>query len=244
MIRQLFAKFIKNTEELNYGRGIVVRWSTEKILNSKESFRILDLGLGVGTDIKNIRAKLDPRKVEYYGLETDSSYISHSRKIAKVFKIDIEHQKIPAANAYFDIVIANQIIEHTKEIFWIFSEISRVLKPKGIVIVGIPNLASFHNRILLLLGLQPSCIEILGPHVRGITKDGFKRFIETGKFYKVLKIAGSNFYPFPAPLAKLLARIFPNFSVGLFFLIERTNKKGSYISILEKNSFETPYFKG
>ena len=53
-------------------------------------------------------------------------------------------------------MIANQILEHTKEVFWIWHEIARVLAPQGQLILGVPNLASAHNRLLLLLGRQPT----------------------------------------------------------------------------------------
>jgi len=45
--------------------------------------------------------------------------------------VNIENESIPVSEGYFDIVIVNQIVEHMKEIFWIFGEISRVLKKGG-----------------------------------------------------------------------------------------------------------------
>jgi len=68
-----------------------------------------------------------------------------------VHSLDIERDRFPYADASVDLIVANQIIEHTKEIFFIFSEISRVLKTGGLAIIGVPNLGSLHNRIALLL---------------------------------------------------------------------------------------------
>jgi len=143
-----------------------------------------------------------------------------------------------------DLIVANQIIEHTKEIFWIFSEIVRVLKPGGACIVGVPNLASFHNRIALLLGMQPTTIELLGPHVRGITAPSFKNFITYGNYFQVSATTGANFYPFPSPMGTYLAKTFPALSVCLFFILIRTGKNGSFLEVLDDNFYETPFFRG
>jgi SAM-dependent methyltransferase len=156
----------------------------------------------------------------------------------------VERQKFPFESEFFDVVIANQIVEHTKDLFWIYSEISRVLKPQGYVLTGVPNLASFHNRIALLLGLQPTAIEVLGPHVRGFTAPSFIQFIETDGFFINRAIKGSNFYPFRPAVSRVLSRLFPLMSVGLFFKTQRTSKPGLFIEVLKARFFETAYFAG
>ena len=49
-------------------------------------------------------------------------------------------------------------------------EFSRVLKVGGQIIVGLPNLAALHRRILLLLGKQPTCIRANGALSEGSLK--------------------------------------------------------------------------
>lgn len=100
----------------------------------------------------------------------------------------------------------NQIFEHVKEVFWILHEVTRVLKKGGSLIVGVPNLASLHNRFLLLLGAQPTSIQNDSAHLKGFTKSDFKKLLQSGfnGGYKLEGFAGSNFYPFPPLLAKPL----------------------------------------
>ena len=43
-----------------------------------------------------------------------------------VFALNIERDALPFEDGSVDIVIANQILEHTKEFFWIFHQVSRV----------------------------------------------------------------------------------------------------------------------
>jgi SAM-dependent methyltransferase len=161
-----------------------------------------------------------------------------------VHALDAERSRFPFEGRFFDVVLANPVLEHTKEIFWIASEVSRVLKPGGAFVVGVPNLASLHSRAMLLLGLQPSPIEVLGPHVRGYTKGGLSRFLTAGGFFDLLEVRGANFYPFPPAVAKPLSRVFPTLSVSLFFRCRRTDKEGVFLDVLREHSFETEYFRG
>jgi SAM-dependent methyltransferase len=151
---------------------------------------------------------------------------------------------LPFNDEYFDIVIANQVLEHTKDIWWITSEISRVIKKGGIFLVGVPNLLSLHNQLLMLLGRHPISIEIVGPHVRGFTIDGFSRFIKLDNYFELLKVAGSNFYPFPINISKIACKLFPMWSVGIFFLVQRTSRVGNFIHTLDSRLYETAYFRG
>lgn len=243
MIRNYLIKIKKKTEYLNYGRNIIANWASNHVEKIPDNAKILDLGLGEGTDLLNIK-KLNPNVV-LYGVEAYEPNVKIARKNGiLVNQFDIEKQTYPFQDDTFDVIVANQIIEHTKEIFWIFSEISRVLKPNGICIIGVPNLASLHNRIALLFGMQPPTMQLLGPHVRGIAEDSFRNFIEEKKIFKLNSVKSSNFYPFPAWLSKYLVRIFPNFAVSKFYLVERTNSSELFISNLSDHFFETPYFRG
>ena len=248
MFRNLLSRLKHGTEGLNYGRDIVLTWSVESARRlSLDTITILDIGVGKGVDLLNVKSALAaiPKQVELLGVECYEPNVQLARTNGiTVFSVNIEYEAIPLQAGSIDLLIANQIVEHTKELFWIFSEISRVLKPGGQAIVGVPNLASLHNRIMLLLGEQPSSIELLGPHVRGFTRPAFTRFITCEDFFEVKEVKGSNFYPFPPTASKVLSKAMPTLSVGLFFLIERSHKKGCFIEILDSRFYETPYFRG
>src|SRR5205823_11009821 len=86
-----------------------------------------------------------------------------------VARRDLERETFPWPDAAFDVVVANQVFEHLKNIWLPLSEAYRVLKAGGHLVVSVPNLASLHNRVLLAFGRQPTSIHTLGPHVRGYT---------------------------------------------------------------------------
>lgn len=246
MVVDFFRKLKRGTENLNYGRDLVACMAAKHCagLGARE-LRVLDIGLGNAEDLLNVAEKLRPLGASLCGLESYAPNVQRAReKGIDVRALDVERQSFPFPDAHFHVVLANQVLEHTKEIFWILSEVSRVLVPGGAVIVGVPNLASLHSRAMLLVGMQPSPIEVLGPHVRGFTKGGFVRFVTAGGYFEVKEVRGSNFYPFPGWAAKPLARLIPSLSVSLFFLSVRTARAGRFISVLDEHPFETEFFKG
>jgi len=227
---------------LNYGRHLIEEFCIQSIPYSN----VLDIGAGFGDDLM-IANKINPdcrmHALEYY----PSNIINLEEKEIQVSSIDLEKETFPYDNNNFDIVIANQILEHTKEIFWIFHEISRILKPGGKLIVGVPNLASMHNRLLLLFGHQPSPIKSASAHVRGFTKRDLIQFINLcwPDGYNLIKWSGSNFYPFPPFISKPLARIFPSCAWGLFMLLKKEREySNEFIQFPSNENLETNYFVG
>lgn len=232
--------------DLNWGREIIVQSVVDFTSHSQlDTFVILDVGVGQGDDLQNIVHQLPMVHFKLHGIENHPEYIQSAReKGITVSNIDIERDQFQYPDGSVDIVIINQVLEHTKEVFWIISEISRVLKPGGLLIVGVPNLAALHNRLALLLGLQPACIQLLSGHIRGYTRKALRDFIITDNYFSYQSMSGSNFYPFPRDMAKLLGTVFPSLAVGIFLTVTRTDKPGTYLKILERYTFETPYYHG
>lgn len=183
-LRRIFRKFREGTHNHDFGRDVVLNLMKKYIDKSdSDSLKVLDIGVGSGIDLENIKNFFNTKKFQLWGMDINElNLIGVREKGIIAHCLDIEREKWPFRDEFFDIVVANQIIEHTKEIFFVFSEISRVLRVGGIVIVGVPNLASLHCRVLLLLGEQPPCIEMLGSHVRGISKNAFTEFVETNGY--------------------------------------------------------------
>ena len=249
MIRELLIKLISGTQCLVYGRDIIIEFVSQTTSKLDGNLNLLDIGCGDGTDLINIRDRVELSQFgskkyanKYYGIETEAKNIQAAKQQGiQVLSANIEKDRLPFDNEFFDIVIINQVLEHTKELFFIFGELSRIMKKNAILVVGVPNLASFHNRIALLFGFQPPTIELLSAHIRGFTKNDFKKFVETDGFFELIEYKGSGFYPFPMKMSKLLGKLFPTMAVGSFYKIRRMDKDGNFILILDNFSFETPY---
>jgi SAM-dependent methyltransferase len=239
-------------DSLHFATPWIADWAARQVDQVRgRPPRVLDVGMGAGRDLLAIRDRCAGigTPPELYGLESQPARIDAARAAGiRTFGVDLERQRLPADDAFFDMVVANHVIEHLKELPWFFSEVARVLAPGGLVIVGCPNLASWHNRLMLLLGRQPPCMKVLGPHVRGITRSGLRRFLEQGGYFEVVATRGSNFYPVPVLwLNRALAAVLPGMCASTHIVARRTGKAGTFLDVLDSGVLgigDTPYFRG
>ncbi|MDD5016284.1 MAG: class I SAM-dependent methyltransferase [Atribacterota bacterium] len=122
-----------------------------------------------------------------FGIEISQqrAEIARTRGI-KVVQMDIEETTFPFDDSSFDVILCTEILEHLYNPSHLLSETFRCLKPGGSCIIVIPNLASWHSRLLLLFGYQPYSMPIspqfhdLGVIVKGSWESG-EHLSEGGK---------------------------------------------------------------
>jgi SAM-dependent methyltransferase len=207
-----------------YGPGVVFSFLQQCAVPET----VLDLGAGSGRDLQLAR-RIHP-DVKTYAVEWSPENIATlGQSGAQVWQCDLETSELPFATESLDIVIANQVLEHIKELFWVVHEVTRVLKIGGHFIVGVPNVASLHNRVGLLFGKHPTQAKACSAHLRIFSKQDFLLFLEDGfpNGYTLEGFAGSQFYPFPMHVARALACLMPTAAFSIFFLL-RKNKPYSY----------------
>jgi methionine biosynthesis protein MetW len=229
-------------KRLNYGRHLI-----RKFLEESSPFeKVLDIGAGRGADL--LYALEIQKNATLYAVENFPPYVKElESKGVTVFARDIEREKLPFEDESLDVILINQVLEHVKDVFWILNEISRVLKVGGHLIVGVPNLASLHNRFLLMLGKQPTSIKNDSAHVRGYTKSDFRNLLNAGftDGYSLSNFGGSNFYPFPAPIAKPLAVLMPTMAWGIFMNWKKEKAyHNEYLKYPVEKELETRFFLG
>ncbi len=226
---------------LNYGRDIVARFVSD--VNIRVA---LDLGPGLGEDIAAVLAAHPHARV--VGLEAHGPYVQQLRSAGvEVAACDIERDAFPFDEESVDLIIANQVFEHVKEVFWILHECARVLRVGGSLVIGVPNLASFHNRLLLAVGRQPTSLANWSAHVRGFTKSDLVATIDKpfpGGF-QLVQTGGANFYPLPGPLARPAARIWPGGAWAVFGRFEKVAPyAGSYLRWPIDQHLESNFYLG
>lgn len=115
----------------------------------------LDVGCddGAWTEVVRERLAIPPGQVAGLEIVPERAALARDRGFdVRVGDID---RRWPFEDDSFDVVHANQVIEHVQRLDHFVDETLRVLRPGGRVLVCTENLASWHNVSALALGYQP-----------------------------------------------------------------------------------------
>ncbi len=207
---------------------------------------VVDLGAGGGRDLAIVR-RLHP-EATLIAVEAGSEYAKNlAGKADYIYIANIERDPLPLKDEQADLIMANQVLEHTKEIFWIFHQVSRSLRVGGSFLFGVPNICSLHNRFLLLLGSQPTQHKVCSAHVRPFSRNDTLAFLNAcfPGGYELTAFRGAQFYPFPARASRLLANAFPTFAFTIFFRIRKVREyRDEFITYPGRAGLETNFWTG
>ena len=128
------------------------------VIEPRAHGRLLDCGCGDGEFTVQVASRA--RVSEAYGIECASHRIGEANDRGIIVTEGNLDDPLPYKSRFFNIVHAGQIIEHLCNIDLFLKEIKRVLRPDGYAVLSINNLASWHNRFCLALGVQT-----VPPHV-------------------------------------------------------------------------------
>lgn len=195
--------------------------------------RILDCGCASGELTLQLGMQVGTNRLYGVDLIERSAQVARSRGIEAL--VANLNTGFPFQDASFHVVCGSQVLEHVVQTDTFIKEVHRVLKPGGYALISVPNLASAHNILFLLLGWQPWAADVsfevyvgnpLNPrnlsqresrqlgHVRLFTYPGFRELIEYHGF-TVERLTGDGYYPFPIWISKLMSKIDPRHSVFL-----------------------------
>lgn len=122
-------------------------------LPEKKESTYLDLGCNDGLKTIKRAKKIKTEKIN--GIEIVKSQANKAKKNGvNVYVTDLEN-KFPISSNSIDVVTNNQVIEHLNNTDFFLTEILRILKKGGILILSTENLASWHNIFSLFCGFQP-----------------------------------------------------------------------------------------
>ena len=117
-----------------------LRWVDEALEKIPKSAKILDVGAGEGALVERYRGR------GWDILGVDSAYESPNVRRADLLSL-------PFDSGAFDAALCLDVLEHIALLDQprALSEIARVLKPGGGLLLSVPNLAHLHSRIRFLL---------------------------------------------------------------------------------------------
>lgn len=200
------------------------------LIRSNSKGKLLDVGCDNGEWTMKLAQKMKIGRGRIFGIDVvKERYNAAIKKGIIVKEVDLNN-KFPFKDEEFDLVHANQVIEHLWSLDNFVSEIKRVLKKNGYVIICTENLSSWHNIVAVLLGFQPFSLTnissvgaignpfaltaVKGPtfdswkHTRVLTYYGLKEIFRKHGFV-IEESFGFGYFPFPSIIARFLARLDP-----------------------------------
>jgi 2-polyprenyl-3-methyl-5-hydroxy-6-metoxy-1,4-benzoquinol methylase len=187
------------------------------LLDNNPKAVILDIGCNDGEFTVKIANRIGANNV--YGIEIDRAKVDlSSKKEIKVAICDL-NGKLPFDNDSFDIITANQVIEHLYSPSNAFKEVYRLLKKGGYAVFSTLNLCSWHNIFFMIFGMQPLGMHLCEIQIGNIFYGGethghirlfsLKALKDMAWYYgfRVKQTMGSGYYPFPLPISRVLSHL-------------------------------------
>jgi 2-polyprenyl-3-methyl-5-hydroxy-6-metoxy-1,4-benzoquinol methylase len=116
--------------------------------------RLMDAGCGDGVNLSFLARMADRRRwpTTVVGTDYSSLRISRAGTLRAGGLIQSSVTALAVKDATFDVVLCNQVLEHVPDDRSAFVELRRVLRPGGLLIVGVPNegsrLGTLRNHVL------------------------------------------------------------------------------------------------
>ncbi len=176
----------------------------------------------------------------YVGIDISPTSVTEAQRIGlNALKLDVSSDVLPFEDSVFDGVYCSEVIEHLFNPDFAVEEFKRVLKPSGKILLSTPNLASWYNRLLLPLGVQPvgtevSTMRILGRGTKALGQGnrpvGHIRVFTFRAFIDFLNLHGLNPVELKGYAWENLGRLnafdrvlatLPRFASGIIALVEK-----------------------
>ena len=105
-----------------------------KLSNLSSNQKVLDIGTGNGVLLKMLNAKYNNK---FVGIDINKDI--EKLKLPNINFIVGDTRKLPLGSDSFDIVYCLDVLEHIKELKLVISEIKRVLRDRGQLIISVPQ---------------------------------------------------------------------------------------------------------
>lgn len=117
------------------------------IKRTPKSAKILDIATGQGYVLERLH---ELGFTNLYGADIDPTVFKLNKKTFHYKQVDA-NKKLPYRDAFFDIVISSETIEHLENPRHFIREVHRILKPKGRLMLTTPSVESIISRLYFLL---------------------------------------------------------------------------------------------
>jgi SAM-dependent methyltransferase len=207
------------------------------MLRELRAVRALDIGCGNG-EVSDAVGRATGATVVCGDISSEAVGACRARGL-EAHQIELGNEQLPFENDSFDLVFMTEVLEHLVYPDRALTDINRVLRTGGSLLLSTPNLACLPNRMLLPLGIQPLFSEVsenrvLGRrlrafgqggqtvgHLRLYTRRGLVEMLEMHG-YEVQLLRGAGFHPDGAlsSIERTIARV-PGLAMVLVVLARK-----------------------
>lgn len=147
-----------------------LKWpKLKKFISLDKKMIIVDFGCGNGKIIQEMK-KINSL-AEYIGLDVSAAALkaaSVNSPDCKFYKIE-DGGSLPLKNNSADLIFASEVVEHIYDTENAFSEITRILKPGGKLLLTTPYHGLIKNILIAIFAFDKH-FNPVGPHIRFFTK--------------------------------------------------------------------------
>ncbi|MDP2939848.1 MAG: class I SAM-dependent methyltransferase [Candidatus Omnitrophota bacterium] len=177
--------------------------------------KVLDVGCSKGY----IADLLKFKKCYVVGIEKDKPTSNIARKYCnEVITTDIENfAELPYPDGFFDFILCLDVLEHIARPDIILDKLRNYLSNNGSIIVSLPNIARFENRLKLLFGkfdYNEKASAFNKGHLRFFTLKTAKDLVQSAGF-RIIKIEYTGLCS--------IVKVFPALTAFQFLLVAKKN---------------------
>ena len=182
-------------ERKDYLDDFALKWPKLKpYIPKKKGIAILDFGCGNGIILKTIKS-INP-EARLIGLDVSETALLGAKETlpeAEFHKIT-DGGQLPLQDKTADFIFSSEVLEHIYDVENAFSEIARILKPGGRLLLTTPYHGLLKNVLITLFSFNKH-FNPVGPHIRFFTKKSLFSLLKKNGFEIITHGYYGRFYP-------------------------------------------------
>lgn len=161
-ITRLYEAMTSKDDSYLQGHARRTMRTVEVLLDKNPKGKLLELGTSkvIPLLLQELQPELEVHVTDFDLTKEQKGKTNISLEIynrdVPVYRVDLEKQALPIESETFDYVLCCEVIEHMElDPMFMMSEINRVLKPQGTLILTTPNITSSRALWKILRGMEP-----------------------------------------------------------------------------------------